>query len=123
MTAEKFIDRLGKELRRRRFLGKAAASAAGAAGALFGAAATAGADTASQGCGPGPLCCCLCDTNVPIGGPCQGAFCTWSWTCCWGGQTYACIEGYYQDGCPPPGNGACTTEWRCSTYRRTGAAC
>lgn len=116
MTAEKFVNRLGKELQRRRFLKKAGAGAAGIAGALFGSTNMASADVGPQG----PLCCTLCAPNTPIGQPCYGAYCTWAWTCCWGRTRYQCVEGYYRDGCPPPAGGACSREWRCSSIRAVG---
>jgi hypothetical protein len=59
-------------------------------------------------------CCNLC---INPSDPCPNYVCTWSWTCCYGGRKYRCIEyNRYVSNC----TSSCTGV-RCSRIRDIGA--
>jgi hypothetical protein len=99
MSAERLAGRIGKTASRRKFLTRTGATALAAAFSVLGLQRPAHAQS-----GPGPFtvtyaCCHLC--YYPGSPPCRLARCGWSWTCCYAGKLYRCLERY--DGQPCSG--------------------
>ena len=92
MSVERLADRLGKLTNRRKFMARTGAGALAAAFSVLGLQQGAHAATATVTY----KCCHLC--YYPGSPPCRLARCGWSWTCCYQGQLWRCLEN--KDGQP-----------------------
>lgn len=84
MSTEKFVEILGEQISRRKFLTKVGVGTLGALAALLGTALPAEAVVWWK-------CCGLC---LPNSGSCSGCACTWCWQCgpYTDGKCYLCCE-------------------------------
>lgn len=110
MSVEKFVETLGKQIGRRKFLVKAGAGIVGGSLALMDLSQPVGAVSYR--------CCNLC--NSP-GSGCWNCQCAWCWQCCDYNysppQQLRCCECYDYTGC----NGSCPA--KCSWVESTGSIC
>lgn len=126
MSLDEFIDRLGEETDRRRFIGKIGVAALGVAGGVLGFPRQARAttwgtcDNLLPPCGSlyHYKCCCL--AHAPTSCSCSNA---WCWACCGAncltGERWACCECYNNN---PPCSYAYIYDYSCTKCQKPGSA-